>query len=72
MEKIRIVEKYSLNVGTLQADGLFNIADNTNPEYPRLSLWFGSDVKQKLMKLSDDNFIKKCEDFIKDAESYER
>ena len=51
---------YELNSGQLSAKGLFNV---TNPNGD-VSFWFDDETKDKLLKLSDDEFILECMELI--------
>jgi hypothetical protein len=54
MVVLREVNNIQLNEGDGMAKGLFNLS---NEDSGALSLWFDGDVKDSLMKLSEDEFI---------------
>lgn len=54
MVVLREVNNIQLNEGDGMSKGLFNLS---NEDSESLSLWFDGDVKDSLMKMSDDEFI---------------
>lgn len=52
MEILRKVNDIQLNEGNLMAKGLFNLSTNND-----VSVWFDIEVKNVLMKASNENFI---------------
>jgi hypothetical protein len=62
METLRKVNGFSLNVGTLQANGLYNIS---NEDCTLLSLWFDDETKNELMQMSDAEFTAVAECLVK-------
>jgi len=53
MEILRSVNGYELNKGDGMAKGLFNISHS---EKNTLSLWFGGEIKDQLLIMSDSDF----------------
>ena len=62
METLRTVRNIELNRGNLQADGLFNLSNETD-----VSFWFDIETKDRLMKLSDADFWHQSNDIIKES-----
>jgi len=54
MKVLRKVGDVQLNEGQLMAKGLNNL---NNEKTGQLSFWFDDDVKEAMMKLSDDEFL---------------
>jgi hypothetical protein len=62
MKVLREVNGICLNEGDGAARGLYNLSDDNDGN--RLSAWFDTETKDKLMKMSDERFILKAEDFF--------
>ena len=54
MVVLRKVDNVSLNEGDCQAKGLYNL---TNDKTDEVSLWFGEETKNELLKETDVNFL---------------
>jgi hypothetical protein len=54
MKVIRQVDNVQLNEGQLMAKGLNNLF---NTETNQVSLWFDDEVKDAMLKLSDEEFL---------------
>jgi hypothetical protein len=54
MKVLRQVGNVQLNEGQLMAKGLNNLY---NIETKQVSLWFGDELKDSMMKLSDEEFL---------------
>lgn len=67
MEALRTTKKFSLNIGTLQANGLFNVT-SVNKKTMDVSMWFDEEITDELMKLNNDQFDLKCKELIKESE----
>ena len=65
MEILRKTERHSLNKGTLQATGLYNVSNKND-----VSFWFDEEVKDELINMSDDDFDADCERSIKEVLTY--
>lgn len=59
MVVLKEVNGIQLNEGNLMAKGLFNLSIDNN-----VSLWFDADVKDVLMRASDENFIGLANDIL--------
>ena len=57
VEKIKNVNGWELNEGSLMANGLYNIS---NLEKNKLSDWFGEKTKNEFLRITDKEFEKKC------------
>jgi hypothetical protein len=66
MKVLRQVGNVQLNEGQLMAKGLNNLF---NTETKQVSLWFDNEVKDSMMKLSDEEFIEVARVEFKRAES---
>jgi len=56
---------FKLYEGTLQARGLFNILQVENDEIVDASHWFDSEIKDTFLQLSNDMFVEKCIELLK-------
>lgn len=56
---LKQVNGIQLNEGNLMAKGLFNLSTDND-----VSLWFDADVKNVLMRASDENFISLANDIL--------
>lgn len=65
MTTIKKTAKYSLNKGSLQSDGLYNVSEN---EGEGLSFWFDNDTAKELRKLKTKEFNRRCEELIEESE----
>jgi hypothetical protein len=61
---LKKVDEYTLNKGTLQADGLYNITKGEGKD-TEVSYWFDWETKQDLMKQNDEDFIEMCKLILK-------
>ena len=66
MNVLRQVGDVQLNEGQLMAKGLNNLY---NTETKQVSLWFDNEVKDSMMKLSDEEFIEVARVEFKRVES---
>jgi len=67
MEVLRKVGKYNLNIGSLMANGLFNVTDDElleGTDNYGVSYWFDNELKGELMKLTDDEFVEECRQLV--------
>jgi len=75
METLRTVGQFSLNEGGLAASGLYNVTNQillNHTEEQGASPWFDPDLKDKLMSLSDFDFVQRCKSLAgNDIYSYE-
>jgi hypothetical protein len=55
MKVLRQVDSVQLNEGQLMAKGLNNLF---NTETKEVSLWFDDEVKESMMEMSDDEFLR--------------
>lgn len=55
----RIVKLFTLNTGTLQARGLFNVTPKDDSD-KRCSYWFEKDTATKLKAMNAEDFNKWC------------
>lgn len=58
-------KKYDLNVGTLAANGLYNITPKDKKD-KRISLWFDKDTYRQITKLKAEEFNSVCEAMLQD------
>lgn len=69
METIRtsLNKRYALHKGTLQANGLWMVFDNTTEE---CSLWFDEDEADHLLSLPESEFVEECDDKLTYSNSH--
>jgi hypothetical protein len=63
MKVVKKTSKYSLNKGTLQADGLFNVSENKGNG---LSFWLDDETVKTLRKMKAKEFNDLCEKLVKE------
>lgn len=70
MVVLKTVNGFDLNVGDGMAKGLFNISNDEmidsfkEPFKIGVSDWFGKDIKNKLINMSDEEYINECNKII--------
>lgn len=63
MKVLRQVGQFKLNEGDGMAMGLFNMSNDilmAQTKNEGVSVWFGNDLKEKLMLLSDADFVNRA------------
>jgi hypothetical protein len=65
METLKKEYYYSLNRGSLQAEGLFNVSNSATEH---VSFWFDKEEKTRLLSLSPSEFIKECDRLITESD----
>lgn len=62
MVVLREVNGIKLNKGSLMANGLFNVSNEND-----VSFWFDHEQRDELMNCSDEEFVEKAENLIKES-----
>lgn len=72
MKPLRKSGDYELNIGSSMARSLYNVTDQANDKSHigtvrmRVSNWFSTETKNRLLDLSSAEFEQECEELLKD------